>query len=105
MMVSVYFSRRGLVSLEFLPDGKTLDSAFFVDEILASIVRSFALTRPKMRPRGVHLHFDDANAIRRNDPFRRSKNWDSSRCSSHPTHPTTQNTQCPAFRSVLIEFF
>jgi hypothetical protein len=59
-MGSVYFSRRGMVSIEFIPNGQTYDSEFFVDKVLPSIERNFARTRPEMRATGVHLHLDNA---------------------------------------------
>jgi histone-lysine N-methyltransferase SETMAR len=59
-MVSVYFSRRGIVSLEFLPQGQTYNSQFFTDTVLASIDNKLAETRPKKRSKGAHLHVDNA---------------------------------------------
>jgi hypothetical protein len=59
-MVSVYFSRCGSVSVEFLPMGQKYNSHFFTEMVLPNIEKKHAECRPKLRTRAAHLHVGDA---------------------------------------------
>jgi histone-lysine N-methyltransferase SETMAR len=59
-MVSVYFSRQGIISIEFLPRKQKYNSLFFTETILPSIEDKLAERRPELRARGAHLHIDNA---------------------------------------------
>jgi hypothetical protein len=59
-MISVYFSRCGFVSLEFLPMGQKYSSQFFTETVSPNIERKFAECRPKLRATTVHLHIGNA---------------------------------------------
>jgi histone-lysine N-methyltransferase SETMAR len=58
-MVSVYFSRCGFVSVEFLPMGRKYNSQFFTKIVLPSIEKKLAEYRPKLRTTAAHLHVDN----------------------------------------------
>jgi hypothetical protein len=59
-MVSVYCSRCGFVSVEFLPMGQKYNSQFFTETVLPSIEHKLAERRPKLRTTAAHLHVDNA---------------------------------------------
>jgi hypothetical protein len=59
-MISAYFTRQGLVSIEALPETERFHSTFFTETILASIVQSLIASRPKMQARCYWIHIDDA---------------------------------------------
>jgi hypothetical protein len=59
-MVSVYFSRCGFASVEFLPMGQKYNSQFFTETILPSIEKKVAECRPKLPTTTAHLHVDNA---------------------------------------------
>jgi hypothetical protein len=59
-MVSAYFSRRGFVSVEFLPMGQKYNSQFFAETVVPSIEKKLAECRPKLRTIAAHLHVDNA---------------------------------------------
>jgi hypothetical protein len=59
-MLSVYFSRTGFVSIEFLPQGQNYNSHFFTEIILPSIVENLLVARPKLKATAAHLHRDNA---------------------------------------------
>jgi histone-lysine N-methyltransferase SETMAR len=59
-MVSVYFSRRGLVSIEFLLQGQKYNARYFTDTVLPSIERKLLIQRPRLGTRGALLHIDNA---------------------------------------------
>jgi hypothetical protein len=60
MMVSVYFSRCGFVSVEFLPMGQKYRSHFFSKTVLPRTEKKLAECRPKLRTTAAHLHVDTA---------------------------------------------
>jgi hypothetical protein len=59
-MVSAYFSRCGLVSVEFLPMGQTCNSQFFTETVLPSTEKKLAECRPKLQTTAAHVHVDNA---------------------------------------------
>jgi histone-lysine N-methyltransferase SETMAR len=59
-MVSAYFLRCGLVSVEFLPMGQEYNSQFFTETILPSIEKKLAECRPKLWTTSAPLHVDNA---------------------------------------------
>jgi histone-lysine N-methyltransferase SETMAR len=63
-MLSVYCTRCGFVSIEFLPQGQNYNSQFFIETVLPSIEMNLAQRRPKLRATGVHLHMDNAKSHR-----------------------------------------
>jgi histone-lysine N-methyltransferase SETMAR len=60
MMVSAYFSRCDLVSVEFLPMGQKYSSQFFTETVLPNTEKKPAERRPKLRTTTAHLHVDNA---------------------------------------------
>jgi hypothetical protein len=58
-MVSVYFSRCGFVSIEFLPMGQKYNSQFFTEAVLPSIEKKLAECRPKSQTTAAHPHVDN----------------------------------------------
>jgi histone-lysine N-methyltransferase SETMAR len=59
-VVSPYFSRCELVSVEFLPIGQKYNSQFFAEMVPPSIEKKLAECRPKVRTTAAHLHVDNA---------------------------------------------
>jgi hypothetical protein len=59
-MISAYFTRQGFVSIEALPETERSNYTFFTEIILASIVQSLIVSRPKMQARGYWIHIDNA---------------------------------------------
>jgi hypothetical protein len=59
-MLSVYLSRTGFVSIEFLPQGQNYNSHFFTEIILPNIVENLSVVRHKLRATAAHLHIDNA---------------------------------------------
>jgi hypothetical protein len=59
-MISVYFSRRRFVSVEFIPMAQKYKSQFFTETVLPSTENKFAECRPKLRTTAAHLHVDNA---------------------------------------------
>jgi hypothetical protein len=59
-MVSAYFSRRGFVSVEFLPMKQKYNSQSFTETVLPSAEKRHAECRPKLRTTAAHLHVDNA---------------------------------------------
>jgi histone-lysine N-methyltransferase SETMAR len=63
-MLSVYFTRWGFVSIEFLPQGQNYNSQFFIETILPSIEMKMAEHRPRLGATGAHPHMDNAKPHR-----------------------------------------
>jgi hypothetical protein len=59
-MVSAYFSRCGLVSVEFFPMEQKHSWQFFAETVLPSIEKKIAECRPKLRATAAHFHIDNA---------------------------------------------
>jgi hypothetical protein len=59
-MVSVYFSRCGFVSAEFLATEQKDNLLFFIETVPRSIEKKLAECRPKLRTTAAHLHVDSA---------------------------------------------
>jgi histone-lysine N-methyltransferase SETMAR len=59
-IVSVYFSRCGFVSVEFLPMRQKYNSQFFTETVLRSIEKKLAECPQKLRTTAAHLHVDNA---------------------------------------------
>jgi hypothetical protein len=60
-MFSAYFSRCGLVSVEFLPMWQKYNSQFFTETVSPSIEKKLAECRPKLQTTPPHLHVDNTN--------------------------------------------
>jgi histone-lysine N-methyltransferase SETMAR len=59
-MVSVYFSRWGFVSVEFLPMEQKYNSQFFTETVTPRIEQKLAGCPPKLRTTTAHLRLDNA---------------------------------------------
>jgi hypothetical protein len=59
-MISAYFTHQEFVSIETIPKTKRLNSVFFTEIILLSLVQSVNLLRPKMQAQGHWLYIDNA---------------------------------------------
>jgi transposase len=59
-MISVYFSRYGFESIEYVRQGQNYNSEFFADFVLTNLEYKLAIRRPKLRAKNVYLHVDNA---------------------------------------------
>jgi hypothetical protein len=59
-VVSVYFSRSGFASIEFLAMTQKYNSQFFTEMVPPSIENKLAECRPKLRTTATHLHVGNA---------------------------------------------
>jgi hypothetical protein len=59
-MVSVYFSRCGFGSVEFLPIGQKYNLQFFIETVIPRIDKKLAECRLKLRTAAAHLHVGNA---------------------------------------------
>jgi hypothetical protein len=66
-MVSAYFTRRGFVSVEELPETERFNSIFFTETVLSSIIRFVSILGPKMQAQYYWMHID--NAKHHNSPL------------------------------------
>jgi len=66
VMLTVLFSRQRIWVVNFLPDGKTFDSAYMVDEILRMLDEEVRKTSPTMGLRGWRIHLDNSKPHRAN---------------------------------------
>jgi hypothetical protein len=59
-MFSIYFTHRGFISIEILPERGRFNSAFFALINFLSIFENESMLRSKMRAQGYWLHIDNA---------------------------------------------
>jgi hypothetical protein len=62
-IVSVHSSRCRVILIEPLPEEQNFDSELFMDNVLPSGEAGLALTRPKIRTRGLHLRFENPEPL------------------------------------------
>jgi hypothetical protein len=61
-VISAYFIHQGFVSIEELPKTERLNSTFFTETFLLSLVQSVSLFRPKMQAQGYWPHIENARS-------------------------------------------